>query len=226
MPSKNPTSHIESKMVGKNATQKGKIPSIVLEDPKYARNVSQIVRLASGYDIEQVYFTGNRVDLEDPSKNLDGRSGKNRGKKGKGKARLPREERMKGYQKVDICHHQRPFDCFPTNIPVIGIELREGAMPLQDFVHPENAIYVFGPEDGSINRLARQCHQFVYIPVRHCLNLATAVSTIMWDRKLQLIKSGDIEVETMDQLLRGDRASLRMQDFEASDMLSDGGGRR
>jgi len=216
---------IETKMIGKNAPTTGLVPSIILEDPKYARNVSQIVRLASGYDFKQVFFTGNRVDLEDPSKNLDGRNGKS-GKKGKGKARLPREERMKGYQKVDICHHQRPFDCFKSGIPVIGIELREGAMPLHEFEHPEEAIYVFGPEDGSINRLARHCHQFVYIPVRHCLNLATAASTILWDRQLQLLQSGTIPTESMDDLLRGDRASLRMQDFESLDMVSDGGGKR
>jgi len=218
--------HIETKMIGKNAPTTGLVPSIILEDPKYARNVSQIVRLASGYDFKQVFFTGNRVDLEDPSKNLDGRGGSKGGKKGKGKARLPREERMKGYQKVDICHHQRPFDCFKSGVPVIGIELREGAMPLHEFEHPEEAIYVFGPEDGSINRLARHCHQFVYIPVRHCLNLATAASTILWDRQLQLLQSGAIPTESMDDLLRGDRASLRMQDFESLDMVSDGGGKR
>jgi len=223
---KNKNGQIETKMIGKNAPTTGLIPSIVLEDPKYARNVSQIVRLASGYDFKQVFFTGNRVDLEDPSKNLDGRGGNKGGKKGKGKARLPREERMKGYQKVDICHHQRPFDCFKSGVPVIGIELREGAMPLHEFKHPEEAIYVFGPEDGSINRLARHCHQFVYIPVRHCLNLATAASTILWDRQLQLLQNGTIPTESMDELLRGDRASLRMQDFENMDILSDGGGKR
>tara|TARA_B100000614_G_scaffold262909_1_gene300488 strand:+ start:66644 stop:67327 length:684 start_codon:yes stop_codon:yes gene_type:complete len=216
---------VKSVMVGKNMAPVGVAPSIVLEDPKYARNVSQIVRLASGYDINQVFFTGNRVSLTDPTKNLDGRSG-SRTKKGAGKARLPREERMKGYQKVDICHHDRPFDCFSSGIPVIGIELREGALPLHQFEHPEEAIYVFGPEDGSINRLSRQVHQFVVIPVAHCLNLATAVSTILWDRKRQLIERGLLPDLTMDELLVGDRASLRMQDFESDDMLFDGGGKR
>jgi len=224
MPSKS-TGQIETKMIGKNAPVTGTLPSIVLEDPKFARNVSQIVRIASGYRFRQIFFTGHRVDLEDPSKNIDGHSGKRGGKKGKGKARLPREERMKGYKNVDICHHQRPFDCFEHSVPVIGIELRKGAMPLHEFEHPKEAIYVFGPEDGSVTRLARHCHQFVYIPVCNCLNLSTAVSTVLWDRQLQLLASGDIPTESMDELLRGDRASLRMKDFEAMDMLSDKGSR-
>ncbi len=53
---------------------------------------------------------------------------------------------------------------------------------LHTFEHPENALYVFGPEDGSIPRvLLGHCHRFVVIPTRHCLNLATAVASVLWD---------------------------------------------
>ncbi len=34
--------------------------------------------------------------------------------------------------------------------------------------------------------LLAQCHRFVVIPTRHCLNLATAVSTVLWDRATKL----------------------------------------
>jgi len=203
---------------GKNM-QVGTVPSIILDNPKYGRNVSQIVRLASGYDFKQVWYTGERVSVTDPTKNLDGFSGK-RGKKGAGKARLPREERMKGYNKVEIRQHDRPFDFFNKGVVPIAIELRKGAQMLHHFEHPENAVYVFGPEDGSVNsELLRKCHHLLVIPVEHCLNLATAVSTVLWDRQRQMIEKGIVKDRTLDELLKGDRASLRNANDE--DMVYD-----
>lgn len=200
--------------VGKNFAACGKFPSIVLENPKYGRNVSQVVRLASGYGISQVWYTGNRVSIEDPSKNIDGMGGK-RTKKGQGKARLPREERMKGYKKVEIRSYDQPMSCFPRGAVPVAIEIRKGATMLQHFEHPENAVYIFGPEDGSVSKnLVSHCHHFIVIPVQHCLNLSTAVSTVLWDRKCKRIQAGLEADESMDDLLRGDRASLSMQDYE------------
>jgi tRNA(Leu) C34 or U34 (ribose-2'-O)-methylase TrmL len=52
-----------------------------------------------------------------------------------------------------------------------------------DFQHPDNAVYVFGPEDGSIPQvLRRHCHRFVKIPAKHCTNLAAAVYIVLYDR--------------------------------------------
>jgi tRNA(Leu) C34 or U34 (ribose-2'-O)-methylase TrmL len=54
---------------------------------------------------------------------------------------------------------------------------------LIEFIHPPHAVYVFGPEDGSIPVQARRhCWRFVRIPTYHCLNLATAVGTVLYDR--------------------------------------------
>jgi len=63
--------------------------------------------------------------------------------------------------------------------------------------HPENAVYVFGPEDGSIPKTYLQhCHRFLVIPTRHCLNLATAVATILHDRAYKRFMQGKQEVWT------------------------------
>jgi hypothetical protein len=99
------------------------------------------------------------------------------------KNRLPREERMKGYKDVQLVNTDYPFDRFRPDIPVVGIELTTSSAPLTFFEHPDEVLYVFGPEDGSINRsFRRHCHEMLYIPAKHCLNLAAAVYVVLYDR--------------------------------------------
>jgi tRNA(Leu) C34 or U34 (ribose-2'-O)-methylase TrmL len=134
-----------------------------------------VVRLASCYGVRQVWFTGNRVPLDPP-----------RGE------RLPREERMRGYRDVQFVHSERVFDRFPPGTAPVAVEVRAGSEPLHSFEHPEHALYVFGPEDGSIPKaLLTHCHRFVVIPTRHCLNLATAVATVLWDREVKRLQACD-----------------------------------
>ncbi len=179
-------------MLGKNAPKTGVTPSIALINPKFARNVGAVVRIASCYDIKQVWFSGDRLQI-DPT----------------GKDRLPREERMKGYAGVELYQCDQIFEQFENAVPV-AVELKPGSEQLQTFVHPANALYVFGPEDGSLERSDLiHCHYRVVIPTRFCLNLATAVSTIIWDRMLKRHQSGEEEIPSMEELLANDRACLR-----------------
>ena len=162
-----------SKIVSKSAAPKGLPPSIILIDPKYPHNVGMTVRLASCYGFKQVWYTGDRVQLELEAKK-----------------RLPREERMKGYKDVEILNYDRPFEQFyglsHVGTPV-AVEVRDNSERLDDFEHPPNGVYVFGPEDGSISQsILAQCHRFLIIPTRHCLNLATAVATVLYDRAKKL----------------------------------------
>lgn len=162
-------------ILGKNAKKVGKGPAIALVNPKYPRNVAAIIRLASCWKFPQVWFTGNRVTLDDSE-------------------RLPREERMKGYQNVELIQNDYFFDQFDKTVTPVAVEVRENSENLFEFEHPENALYVFGPEDGSIPRVTLQhCHRFVVIPSRHCLNLATAVSTVLYDRAYKNFLKGDVE---------------------------------
>lgn len=158
-------------LIGKNSPSVGVAPSIILTNPKYSHNVGMVLRLASCFDLKQVWFTGDRVKLD-------------------GKERLPREERMRGYKDVDLIQYDYPFDQFKNCTP-IAIEVREDSEPLHSFEHPENPVYVFGPEDGSIPKpYLLHCHRFVVIPTKHCLNLATAVSTVLWDRQVKNFLNG------------------------------------
>ena len=107
----------------------GIAPAVALVDPKFPHNVGAAVRAASCYGVRQVWFSGDRV-------RLDGAKGQ----------RLPREERMRGYKEVEVRHADQFFDAFEDAVPV-AVELRRNAESLIDFVHPEHALYVFGPED-------------------------------------------------------------------------------
>lgn len=173
------SNQIEKAVWGKNAPKNGEAPAIALINPKHAANVGMVVRLASCYGLGQVWWTGKRVDLDISQR-----------------TRLPREERMKGYQDVSMIQHDHLFDQFEGVTPV-AIEVRENSESLYDFEHPKNALYVFGPEDGSIdNKYLRHCHRFVVIPTRHCLNLATAVSTVLWDRQYKSYLNGEADLIT------------------------------
>jgi tRNA(Leu) C34 or U34 (ribose-2'-O)-methylase TrmL len=146
-------------------------PSIVLINPKYPHNVGAALRACSCFGAKNIIFTGDRVSLEP------------KGVKG---YRLPREERMKGYSDVKIINDNYPFNRFPKDVVPIAVEVRDNSERLQYFDHPRNAIYVFGPEDGSIPQIAlKHCHRFLLIPSKHCLNLAAAVYLILYKRAEQ-----------------------------------------
>jgi tRNA(Leu) C34 or U34 (ribose-2'-O)-methylase TrmL len=168
---------VTSAVWGKKARPHGEAPAIALIDPKYPHNVGMVVRLASCYGLRQVWFTGDRVSLN-PTRG----------------ERLPREERMKGYKDVEMIHYEHVFDQFPDGTVPVAVEVRAGSEQLLSFEHPENALYVFGPEDGSIPQaVVPRCHRFLVIPTRHCLNLATAVATVLWDREYKRWLAGKIE---------------------------------
>jgi tRNA(Leu) C34 or U34 (ribose-2'-O)-methylase TrmL len=169
---------IQAATWGKSAPTPGEPPAVALVDPKYPQNVGMVVRLASCYGLRQVWFTGDRVSL-DPARG----------------ERLPREERMKGYKDVRMVHYDLFFERFPAGTVPVAVEVRASSEPLHTFEHPENAVYVFGPEDGSIPKvLLGHCHRFVVIPTRHCLNLATAVATVLWDREYKRWRDGKVEM--------------------------------
>ena len=167
---------IETRTWGKRAAPHGEVPAIALIDPKYPQNVGMVVRLASCYGLRQVWFTGDRVSL-DPAAG----------------ERLPRDERMKGYRDVQMIHYEHVFDQSPAGTVPVAVEVRVNSEPLHTFEHPDDALYVFGPEDGSIPKaLLGHCHRFLVIPTRHCLNLATAVATTLWDREYKRWLSGKV----------------------------------
>lgn len=79
------------------------------------------------------------------------------------------------------------FDAFYANLPhscqLVAVELCDGARSLVEYGHPERAVYLLGPEDGSLPpEILKRCHSRVIIPGTHCLNLAVAGSVVLYDR--------------------------------------------
>lgn len=71
-----------------------------------------------------------------------------------------------------------PFDCVP-----VAVELIRDRCPLERYVHPHSAFYVFGPEDGSVSKaVLDRCRDVVFIPSNLCLNLAASVNVVLYDR--------------------------------------------
>jgi len=172
---------MKSATYGKNK-QEGKPPAVILTNPKYSYNVGGAQRACSCWGVSQLWWTGNRVRFEATE------SGKGN------KKRLPREERMKGYMDVELRQFDYPFDQFDKSVTTVAIELIPGAEPLPTFEHPENAVYVFGPEDGSIDSVTRKhCHRFVSIPAHHCMNLSMAVGLVLYDRFIKM--NQDVRLE-------------------------------
>lgn len=155
------------------AACEGKLPAIAMFDPRDPFNVGAAVRAASCFDISQVWITGRRCAEAVWEQN-----------------RIPREERMKGFADVDIILDDRPLEHFENATPV-AVELLHGSENLLIFEHPENAIYLFGPEDGSVPKSVRGlCHRRVFIPTRHCTNLGAAIYLILYDRLAKRYLSG------------------------------------
>jgi tRNA(Leu) C34 or U34 (ribose-2'-O)-methylase TrmL len=140
---------------------------VVLDHPKYEVNVGSAMRSAVAFGADAVILVGRRYERE-PG---------------------------------DVFHAQKHLDVLPVptwerafellvEIPIVVVEKIDGATPLNMLEHPARAAYVFGPEDGSVHADVVACsrHQ-VRIPHARpdnshwgCLNLATSVAIVLYDR--------------------------------------------
>jgi tRNA(Leu) C34 or U34 (ribose-2'-O)-methylase TrmL len=173
-----------------------KTPSVVLLNPKYPQNVASAIRACSCFGVSTLIWTGERVNFS----KLD---------------RIPREERMKGYRDVYWEINERPLDLFPGSIPIC-VEITPNAQNLATFTHPPNVVYIFGPEDGSVNQVYRRlCHSFVFIPAAHCLNLAAALNVVLYDRRIKRQALG-LEPTAMKDILKETRGPIDIPGWNGS----------
>lgn len=76
------------------------------------------------------------------------------------------------------------FDTLPAETEVVCVEFAEGAKPLPEFSHPARALYIFGPEDGSVpQEIVSKADHVVYVPTIGCMNLAASVNVLLYDRQ-------------------------------------------
>ena len=134
--------------------------AVGLHNPKDPDNVGGVMRAAFAYGCAAVSLSGSRPkDLRN-------------------KLNTPRGERHMPTYFVDDVLSNVPHGC-----SVVAVEFVMSSENLTTFAHPKQALYVFGPEDGSLpaDVLAKADH-VVFVPTRCCMNLASTVNVVLYDR--------------------------------------------
>lgn len=70
----------------------------------------------------------------------------------------------------------------PNDARLVAVEIAEKAKPIEDFLHPSRAIYLLGPEDGSLPPEFMKGCEVIQIPTTYCLNVASAGTVVLYDR--------------------------------------------
>lgn len=159
--------------------------AIGLENPKTPDNVGSVLRAVGCFNAQAVYYTGQRYDIaakhHTDTKNVQ--------------SRVP-------LARTDSWAELKAQ--LPEGTKMVCVELALGATSLPEFEHPERALYVFGPEDGSLAKAAvSAADAVVYIPTIGCLNLAATVNVLLYDR---LLKRGlSAEMKAGDDLILASR---------------------
>ena len=134
--------------------------AIGLHSPKNVHNIGGVLRASTCYGVSLVVSSGIRY-------------GKASTDTFKSFRHLP------FIDNVDNLHDYVPYDCVPVAIEFI----EEESQSLIDYVHPERAFYVFGPEDGTLGeKTLSWCRDVVYVPTHRCMNLAATVNVVLYDR--------------------------------------------
>lgn len=132
-----------------------------LVNPKSPENVGSVMRAAGCYGVDEVYYTGNRFEL----------------------ARRFATDTKQMVEKIPLLGVDDLMAFIPQGCVPVVVDLINGATPLPDYVHPERAFYIFGPEDGTLDpALYGAVKDVVYVPTRGCMNLAASVNVILYDR--------------------------------------------
>jgi len=146
--------------------------TIGLTNPKSPSNVGAVLRAAGCYQVDAIFYTGKRYD-QAVKFNTDT----------KGAA-----------ENISLSRVETLLEHIPKNAKIVCVELVEGATLLPEYKHPDNAVYIFGPEDGTISQdVIDKADAVVYVPTIGCMNLAATVNVVLYDRlaKSDLSMIGD-----------------------------------
>lgn len=92
------------------------------------------------------------------------------------------------FQHLPFYSFEKPADLLlPKGAQLVAVELVEESVDLPSFRHPQNAVYVLGPEKANVSddMLARADH-VIKIPMKFCINVAVAGAIVMYDRMISL----------------------------------------
>ena len=134
---------------------------IALTNPKSSSNVGGAMRAAGYYDAHKVVYSGERFNRS---------------------VRLAADT-QKVHEIVPLVHYEDMLTALEPGMELVCVDLIEGATPLPNFKHPDNAMYLFGPEDGTIKQqVINIADHVVYVPTIGCMNLAASVNVVLYDK--------------------------------------------
>lgn len=154
---------------------------IALTNPKSPTNVGAVLRAAGCFGADEILYSGNRYDI----------------------AKKYATDTQKAIDSISLTKVEDFIASKPEDAKLVCVDLVEGAVPLPSFEHPEKAMYLFGPEDGSLKQeVIDKADHVVYMPTQGSLNLAASVNVVLYDRKAKstvfetdddlIIKSRDV----------------------------------
>ncbi len=150
----------------RNTQMKESNVSIGLINPKSPTNVGAVMRAAGCFRVGSVFYTGERYV----------------------RAARFNTDTQNASRKIPLTGVTSLLECIPENTKIVCVEFVEGATLLSEYQHPNNAFYIFGPEDGTIGQeLIDKADAVVYVPTIGCMNLAASVNVVLYDR---MAKSG------------------------------------
>jgi len=157
--------------------------SLGLINPKSPDNVGAVLRAAANYRVDKVFYTGDRYPraIERKARSVD--------------------MSRKISKDVLISRAECILDVVTENMKIVCVEFAINAIPLPEYHHPESALYIFGPEDGSIDQdIIDQADAVVYVPTVGCMNLSASVNVMLYDR---LVKAANYDAS--NTLIRENR---------------------
>jgi tRNA(Leu) C34 or U34 (ribose-2'-O)-methylase TrmL len=169
--------------------------TIGLTNPKSPTNVGAVMRAAGCYKVDQVFYTGRRYAIA---------------------AKHSKDTLRTDTKNIHHTIPLKPIDNFieikelvdnvSSQTKIICVDLVEGATPLPFFKHPDEAIYIFGPEDGTIKQeVINIADEVVYVPTIGCMNLAATVNVLLYDRLAKSLQHEENSQETDNDLIRQSR---------------------
>lgn len=132
--------------------------AIGLYNPKNVININTAIRSAHNYNASLIALSGKRY------KRISA-------------------DTTAAYKHIPLIETDNLFSVNPYDAIPIAIELDDQSESLLIFCHPERAYYIFGPEDGSLpESVMSKCKYRLFVPTKACMNLATTVGVVLYDR--------------------------------------------
>lgn len=132
--------------------------AIGLFQPKTPANVGSALRAAHCYGSALLAYTGRR--FHDVS-----------------------TDTTKAYRHLPMLNPDDLFDVVPYDCVPVAVDMLDGARDLISYTHPERAFYLFGPEDGTLDKnITNRCRDCIIVPTAFCMNLAVCVNVVLYDR--------------------------------------------